>query len=320
MTTIGYARISTDDGRQSTLRQVDELRAAGCDDIFQENASGADRDRPVLKQALRRLGKGDTLCVIKLDRLARSTKDLLEIVERIEKMGARLRVLGDSIDTSTPAGRFFLTLLAAFAEFERETLRERTVSGLRAAARRGRKGGNPALVARDPAAIRRIAATRKDNHVANLIDGAGVWLPRVRQLRSYGWTWEEVSKALNSSADQIEGARQWTMERLVRSVKILVKEGMAEAELLKRAQRDAPARNLVDIVAGIAGQAPRPTLKQVATRLEDMRVKTPKGGSTWPISSVAALIARGEKLGMLKPEVAGKGATRRVGRPRRTPA
>jgi DNA invertase Pin-like site-specific DNA recombinase len=94
---IGYARVSTDDGRQATPRQLDELRAAGCAVVLEEHASGADRARPVLDRLLAGLRPGTTVCVVKLDRLARSTRDLLDIVDVIEKAGAYLRVLGDPI-------------------------------------------------------------------------------------------------------------------------------------------------------------------------------------------------------------------------------
>lgn len=135
-------------------------------------ASGADRARPVLNRLLAGLQPGTTVCVIKLDRLARPTKDLLDIVDTIERAGAHLRVLGDPIDTATPVGRFFLTLLGAFAEFELSTICERTRSGLRAAKARGRVGSNPALRDRDPDAIRRMAEARRDNHRAELVEAA----------------------------------------------------------------------------------------------------------------------------------------------------
>ncbi len=310
MALIGYARVSTDDGRQTTLRQLDELRAAGCTEVLEEHANGTGRARPVLNRLLAGLEPGTTVCVVKLDRLARSTKDLLDIVDTIEKASAHLRVLGDPIDTGTPVGRFFLTLLGAFAEFELSTIRERTRSGLRAAKARGRVGGNPALRERDPDAIRRMAETRRDNHRAELTAGAGSWLPRVRQLRTMGRTWEEVARVLNAAA----GTRRWTTERLVRSVRTLVAEGIAEAALLDPAPKDQPTHNLVDLVAGIAGTTPRPTLKEVAARLEAMRVRTARGGTTWSTSSVASLVARAERLGML---TAGEGDRHRAGRPRR---
>jgi DNA invertase Pin-like site-specific DNA recombinase len=212
MSLIGYARISTDDGRQTTLRQFADLRAAGCTDVVEEHASGAERARPVLNRLLRDLRPGITVCVVKLDRLARSAKDLLDIVDTIGRAGAQLRVLGDPIDTSTPIGRFFLTLPGAFAEFELSTIRERTRSGLRAASARGRVGDDPALRERDPDAIRQMAPARKDNHRAELAAGASTWPPRLRQLRARGRSWEEVVRALNTAAAGPDTLRRWTRE------------------------------------------------------------------------------------------------------------
>src|SRR6201995_5461764 len=111
---IGYARVST--GGQSVQRQVDELRKAGCAGVLEETASGADRSRPVLAALLRRIRQGETLVVVKLDRLARSLEHLLEVVRTLEVRGAYLRVLGDPIDTATPLGRFMLQMLGAVAD------------------------------------------------------------------------------------------------------------------------------------------------------------------------------------------------------------
>src|SRR4051812_42908942 len=128
---LGYARVSS--GEQSAARQVDELRAASWAEVLEETASGGDRGRPVLATLLRRLRRGDTLVVVKLDRLPRSLEHLLEVVRGLEARGAYLRVLGDPIDTATPQGHFMLQLLGAVAEFERALIRERVASGWRAA-------------------------------------------------------------------------------------------------------------------------------------------------------------------------------------------
>ena len=108
----------------------------------------------------------------------------------------------------------------------------------------------------------------------------------------------------------------------MRSVRALAAEGFAEAALLQPAPKDPPTHNLADVVAGIAGAAPRPTLCEIAARLEAMRVRTARGGTNWSISSVASLLARAERLGMLaagQGERAGEGTRRRIGRPRRSP-
>ena len=137
---IGYARVSKGD-EQSNTAQVAALRRAECEQVFEENASGGRWDRPELHRLLDQLRAGDTLVVWKLDRLSRSLKDLLHILEKVEAVGARFRSLTEAIDTSGPAGRMLMQMLGSFAEFERAMVRERTRAGLKAAAARGRKGG-----------------------------------------------------------------------------------------------------------------------------------------------------------------------------------
>jgi DNA invertase Pin-like site-specific DNA recombinase len=137
---IGYARVSKID-QQDTHAQVQELKRAGCKRIYQENASGGRWDRPELHKALEHLREGDVLITWKLDRLSRSLKDMLVILERISEAGAGFRSLTEHVDTTTPAGRMMLQMLGAFAEFERSMVRERTRLGLQAAKERGRVGG-----------------------------------------------------------------------------------------------------------------------------------------------------------------------------------
>ena len=132
---IGYARVSTQE--QETHMQIDALRKAGVKEIHEEKRSGGDRKRPVLAAVLARLHKGDTLVVFKLDRIARSLKHLLEILEQIEAAGAGFRSLTETIDTTTPSGRMMMQIIGAFAEFERELIRERTRAGIKAAKARG---------------------------------------------------------------------------------------------------------------------------------------------------------------------------------------
>lgn len=138
---VGYARVSTLD--QKPALQIDALTSAGCERIFIEKASGAQRERPELKAALSYLRAGDTLVVWKLDRLARSMRQLIETVEDLQARGIELRSLTESIDTATPGGRLVFHIFGALAEFERAVIRERTSAGLQAARARGRKGGRP---------------------------------------------------------------------------------------------------------------------------------------------------------------------------------
>ena len=139
-TLLGYARVSKSED-QDTEPQIEALEAAGCRRIFEEKASGGRWDRPELHRLLDRLGTGDVLIVWKLDRLSRSLKDLLLILDRVEKAGAGFRSLTENIDSTTPAGRMMMHMLGSFAEFEREMVRERTQAGLRGARAQGRGGG-----------------------------------------------------------------------------------------------------------------------------------------------------------------------------------
>lgn len=138
---IGYARVSTEG--QSTDLQVTALRDAGCERIFEETASGAQRDRPELKKAIDYVREGDTLCVWRMDRLARSLKQLIETVEDLRDRGIGFMSMTESIDTGTPGGKLAFHIFASLAEFERGLIRERTMAGLEAARREGRVGGRP---------------------------------------------------------------------------------------------------------------------------------------------------------------------------------
>jgi DNA invertase Pin-like site-specific DNA recombinase len=138
---IGYARVST--GEQDTAAQTAALKAAGCEVIFSEKASGGRWDRPELHKLLSQLRKGDVLVVWKLDRLSRSLRDVLTIMERVQEKKAGFRSLTESVDTTTPAGRMMMQMVGAFAEFERAMLKERTHAGLDAARKEGRIGGRP---------------------------------------------------------------------------------------------------------------------------------------------------------------------------------
>lgn len=138
---IGYARVSTVD--QSLDMQLDSLQEYRCDEIFQEKISGAKDDRPELMQALRMARAGDTFVVYKLDRLARSTKRLIEIADILREKEVEFVSIQDKIDTGTAAGKAMFGMLSVLAEFERDIIRERTMAGLKAARARGRKGGRP---------------------------------------------------------------------------------------------------------------------------------------------------------------------------------
>lgn len=293
MRLIGYARVSTHD--QDTDAQLHELRAAGCDEVYEEYVSGAARARPALAEAVAALQPGDTLVVVRLDRLARSLRHLLDVVERISAKGAHFRSLHDPIDTSSPQGTFTLQILGAVAELERALIRERTRAGLERARRQGRRGGNPALMRGDGQARARLAAQRRRAHLDGLIAEADAWLPVVRRLRPHR-PWPEVVRAVNARLPREE---HFTVDRLRRAVRTLVGEGLAERELLGRAPRRPADDRLVTVVAGIAGADPGLSLRQIAERLASLRETPPRGGERWSPSSVRHLLQRARRLGLL---------------------
>ena len=158
---IGYARVSTQD--QDPALQLDELRAASCEQVFHEKATGASRERPELGACLRTLRQGDTLVVWKLDRLARSLKDLVAIIDDLQARGIGFRSLTEAIDTTSTGGRLVFHIFGALAEFEHSLIRERTIAGLAAARARGRRGGRkPAMSKAD---VRKAAAMLTDPNI-----------------------------------------------------------------------------------------------------------------------------------------------------------
>lgn len=293
---IGYARVSTED--QGTDPQSDELRAAGCVSIHEEHASGADRDRPVLARILREIRRGDTLVVVRLDRLARSVSHLLAVIEDLETQGAHFRSLRDPIDTSTPQGMFSLQVLGAVAQLERALIAERTKAGLLAARKRGRIGGNPGLRARDPEAIRKNRKGRDAGYLNGVLAGLDAWLPTVRRMRP-DQPWGDVVRVLNRGQGQV-----WSVERLRRTVRRLVSEGLIEGYILERARPQPADDRLTRLVAGIKAAAPDRTLQEIAAQLEAMRERTPRGGTRWHPSSVRNLLLQAERLGLLSASLA----------------
>src|SRR5262250_2477658 len=160
MPLYGYARVSTRD--QDLAAQDAELMAAGCAKVFKEKVSGAKTDRPELAKAIGRLGPGDVLVVTRLDRLARSTRDLLNVLDELAKRGAGFRSLKDAwADTTTPHGKLMLTVLGGLAEFERELIRARTGEGRKRAQERGVRFGRP----------RKLTAHQRDEALQRLRQG-----------------------------------------------------------------------------------------------------------------------------------------------------
>ncbi len=141
---VGYARVSTVD--QNLDLQIDALKKAGCGEIFKEVISGAKAERKALNEALRYLRGGDTLVVWRLDRLGRSLRHLIELINELNGRNIGFKSLIEAIDTTTPTGKFFFHVTGAFAELERNLIQERTQAGLKAARARGRNGGRPKAI------------------------------------------------------------------------------------------------------------------------------------------------------------------------------
>jgi len=169
---IGYARVSTLD--QSVELQRNALTSAGCARLYVEQMSGAVHDRPVLREALAFARAGDTIVVWKLDRLARSIRQLIETVEDLRARHIGLRSLTESLDTTTPQGRLVFHMFAALAEFERSLIRERTQAGLEAARRAGRTGGRPAKLTHEDLSVAKTLLANPDIRVAEVARRLGV--------------------------------------------------------------------------------------------------------------------------------------------------
>lgn len=288
---IGYARVSTDE--QAAEAQEMELRSAGCDTIIQERGSGASRARPALARLVREIGAGDTLVVVRLDRLARSVSHLLDLIEDLTAKGAHFRSLTDPIDTTTPQGMFSLQVLGAVAQLERALNYERTKAGIKAARAKGRLPGNPGIRERRPDALAKMTAAQKAGYGARLQSSATQWLPIVRRMRP-DHTWDDISRMLK------QRGFDWTPERLRRAVKWMVSEGMADAALLRKSPPRLPEDRLMTLVAGIHSSNPELTLREIANQLERFHERTPRGGTKWAPSSVKNLIDRAKRSGLLE--------------------
>lgn len=138
---IGYARVSTQD--QNLDRQLDALKGAGCEKIFQEKITGTKKDRSELERLLEQVRKGDTIVIESLSRLSRSTKDLIQLMETFNQEGVNLYSMKENIDTTGATGKLIFKIFGALVEFERDLISERTKEGLASARARGRKGGRP---------------------------------------------------------------------------------------------------------------------------------------------------------------------------------
>ncbi|WDA35034.1 recombinase family protein [Sphingobium sp. YC-XJ3] len=295
MALIGYARVSTDE--QDTAAQLSALRAEGCTVILEDKASGGSRDRPNLARALARVGHGDTLLVVRIDRLARSLSHLLEIVETLRGKGAYFRSINDPIDTSSAQGMLMTQMLGAFAEFERALIRERTRAGLKAAVARGAKPGNPKMRARDPAAIADIRYSLKERYLNELIDDRHRWLPTVARLRPH-LPWALVLRQIRAITPSV---RSFSERTLVKACRALVKAGYADAIILDQAPRLPPDTRAARLVADRLKTHPDSSLRDIASWLtRDLREPTPRGGLAWSPEGVRRVIGQAQKLQLLQ--------------------
>ncbi len=201
---IGYARVSKSDGSQTIDLQEDALRAAGVlkEYIYSDRTSGSKEDRPGLNSCLQSLRSGDVLIVWKLDRLGRSLKHLIEIVQKLNERNIGFKVLsgqGANIDTTTAAGKLVFGIFAALAEFESELIKERTLAGLASARARGRVGGRKYQLSKAKVRLAQAAMKCRDTVVSELCEELGVtrqtlyrYVSPNGELRKYG------SKVLSS--------------------------------------------------------------------------------------------------------------------------
>jgi len=286
---IGYVRVSIGEVQDA---QIDALRAAGCDRIFEEHGPGPARMLPVLSRLLGDLVAGDVLVVVRLDRLARSATDLVTVIEDLHRRGVHFRSIGDPIDTSAPRGMFALQVLGAVAQLEKALTAERTKAGIQAAKARGKLAGNPGLRERRPEAIEAVSKAREKLYVDKLIASAQTWLPLVRQMRPQH-SWDNVVWVLNRRG------QDWTVERLRRAVHRMVRKTLAEQELLLRSPRRAPEDHLMTLVAAIAIADPHLSLRDIGTQLEQMGERPAKGGKKWQPSLVRALMDDAQRFGLL---------------------
>ena len=295
MAIIGYARVSTDE--QDTSAQLDALRSHGCSIIFEDKASGSNRDRPKLAQALERAGQGDTLLVVRIDRLARSLSHLLEIVETLKGKGAYFRSIHDPIDTSSAQGMLMTQMLGAFAEFERTLIRERTKAGIKAAVARGAKPGNPKMRARDPQAMAEIGYAHKERYRNELIDGRGCWLPIVERLRPH-LPWAVVLRQIRALNPPV---RSFSERTLVKGCKELVSAGYADPYILTASPRLPPDSRAARLVADRLHTYPETSLRDIATWLtRDLREPTARGGLKWSAEGVRRVIVQAKNLGLFR--------------------
>ena len=290
-TLIGYARASTED--PFNTNQLSRLQNAGCVRIYQEHLSEKLLSRPTFEKLLGNLVAGDTLVVVKLDRVARSVGHLAELIRSLKARRIHFVSLGDPIDTSATTSPSALLVLDAVAELEHALKVERTKEGMKLAKARGKLVGNPGLRARSPEAIGNIAAARNRAYLDQLLTTAPTWLPIVIRLRPQH-SWENIVLTLN-----LKG-QSWTVEKLRRAVHRLVREKQADPKLLVQTKRRIPDDYFIKRVAAIALADPSLSLRAIAAKLDEMGDPPPRGGRKWQASSVRDLLENARRFGFIR--------------------
>ena len=185
---IGYARVSTKD--QSLDLQIDALKRAGCKEIVEEKISSSKDKRPKLNQMIARLREDDVVIVWKLDRLGRSLRELVLLIDKFQQIGVEFKSLEDQIDTTSPTGKLTFHIFAAMAEFERDLISQRTKAGLQAARARGRKGGRPrglSKKAQDKARLAESLYRERERSISEICEHLDISKPTLyRYLRARG--------------------------------------------------------------------------------------------------------------------------------------
>ncbi|MGV1868705.1 MULTISPECIES: recombinase family protein [unclassified Rhizobium] len=288
---IGYARTASDEQFEDT--QQAELLAAGCERIFDERPSHPSHGHPVLTRLLGELRAGDTLVVVRLDRLDLSPSSLLLLMEDFEKRGVHLRSIIDMIDTSPPHGIACLSIVRALVQLEKRRGSEKTKAGIRAAKSRGKLAGNPGLRDRRPEAIQAASKARDKNYLSQLVGSADVWLPTVKKLRP-DHSWDNVVRVLNRRG------MDWTVERLRRAVHRMARANLADSSLLTRSPRRTPDDRLMTLIAAIAIADPTLSLRGIGAQLELLGETPPRGGRKWQPSSVRHFLDEARRFGLIR--------------------
>ena len=283
----GYARCSTDS--QDVAIQSDELRKAGCTDIVEEVGSGADDTRPLLAKLLDSIEPGDTLVVVRIDRVARSLRHLLDVIETLKRRNAFFRSLGDPIDTSTPSGRLVLQVLGSVAEFELALIRERTKAGVDKARRAGRVGGNPCLRKgkKAPLSMKEGAArTRRKTDLAMLERVA----PAIKLMRP-ALSWSDTVRVI-----EVVYPVKMEIRAAQRLAAVGIREKLFSPRVLEGPKRLARDWRHVHIVYALDKLAPEGTVKDIIDMLWKMNEPSPTGGRKWTELQVLTVLSKGRDL------------------------